>query len=137
MIVDTNVVISAFDRGATDHAQCLSLLFRLAEERQLFANEIIFAELSGRFDSVAAVEKAFASLRLDMVRLSLEECHRAGQAFREYRRRKGSRNTILPDFLIGAQAELRGWPLLTRDRKGFESYFPTVELIDPSKVPND
>jgi predicted nucleic acid-binding protein len=137
VIVDTNVIISAFDQGATDHARCQSILFRLAEERQLFTNEIIFAELSGRFDSVAAVEMAFENLRLKLVRLSLDECHRAGQAFREYRRRKGSRSTILPDFLIGAQAELQGWPLLTRDRKGFESYFPTVELIDPHKVPND
>lgn len=70
---------------------------------------------------------------VSLERLTLAECHRAGVAFAEYRRRDGKRTTILPDFLIGAQAELRGWPLVTRDRKGFASYFPDLEIIDPTE----
>jgi predicted nucleic acid-binding protein len=58
-------------------------------------------------------------------------------AFREYRRRQGNRTSILPDFLIAAQADMRGWRLLTKDRKGFESYFPNIILIDPKKAQND
>jgi len=38
---------------------------------------------------------------------------------------------VLPDFFIGAQAAVNGWPLLTRDATRCRGYFPTVELITP------
>lgn len=137
MIVDTNVLISAIDQAAADHERRLALLSDLSASTALRVNEIIFAELAGRFRSAAATKDALDALGISLERLSLADCHRAGQAFQEYRRRKGPRATILPDFLIGAQAEMRGWPLLTSDRKGFESYFSKVELIDPSQVSDD
>ncbi|WP_295530611.1 type II toxin-antitoxin system VapC family toxin [Novosphingobium sp. Chol11] len=65
--------------------------------------------------------------------LTREDAFRPAQAFAEYRRRGGERQAILPDFLIGAQAEIRGWPLVTRDRKGFQSYFPDLQIIDPTE----
>lgn len=110
------------------------LLERVAELRKrqpLHVNEIIFAETASGFSDVDQVKALFAFLDMTITPLSLEECFRAGQAYAEYRRRQGQRTAILPDFLIGAQAALRDWPLVTRDRKGFASYFPEVELIDP------
>jgi predicted nucleic acid-binding protein len=65
------------------------------------------------------------------------DAYRASIAFRAYRQKGGPRTTILPDFLIGAQASVRGWPILTRDPKRFESYFPEVEIVDPLKAQND
>jgi predicted nucleic acid-binding protein len=39
---------------------------------------------------------------------------------------------MLPDFFIGAHAVVEeGIGLLTRDRRRYRSYFPTVELITP------
>jgi hypothetical protein len=38
----------------------------------------------------------------------------------------------LPDFFIGAHAELMGWKLATRDVERYRIYFPAVELIDPA-----
>jgi predicted nucleic acid-binding protein len=38
---------------------------------------------------------------------------------------------VLPDFFIDAQAAAEGVPLLTRDRRRYTSYFPTVTLISP------
>jgi predicted nucleic acid-binding protein len=49
----------------------------------------------------------------------------------QYRRRGGSKAQVLPDFFIGAQAAVNGWPLLTRDAARFRTYFPTVEVIAP------
>lgn len=134
MIVDTNVLITAFDQGGADAAPYLDLLFDLRDEQQLHVNEIVFAELSGRFPSAEKLAAALSDLGVKITRLTLGECYRGGVAYREYRRRNGVRSTILPDFLIGAQAELRGWPVLTSDRKGFSSYFPTVEIIDPEAM---
>jgi hypothetical protein len=38
---------------------------------------------------------------------------------------------VLPDFLIGAQAEAMGAPLLTANRGDFVKYFSEVVLISP------
>lgn len=38
----------------------------------------------------------------------------------------------LPDFFIGAQAEIMGWKLATADRGRFETYFPSVEFETPT-----
>ena len=40
----------------------------------------------------------------------------------------------LPDFLIGAHAELMGWELATRDVEHFRIYFPAVEVIEPVAI---
>ena len=55
----------------------------------------------------------------------------AGKAFRQYRKRGGTRASVLPDFFIGAQAALQGWPVLTRDVTRIGGYFPTVTLLSP------
>ena len=47
----------------------------------------------------------------------------------------GGRERVLPDFLIGAHAAIRGHALLTRDPKGYRTYFPSVELITPETHP--
>ena len=40
----------------------------------------------------------------------------------------------LPDFFIGAHAELMGWKLATRDVERYRRYFPAVELIEPASA---
>jgi predicted nucleic acid-binding protein len=37
----------------------------------------------------------------------------------------------LPDFFIGAHAEVERLPLLTRDARRYRNYFPKVTLIVP------
>jgi len=37
----------------------------------------------------------------------------------------------LPDFFIGAQAQVEGWDLVTNDPQRFAAYFPTVKLLTP------
>jgi predicted nucleic acid-binding protein len=38
---------------------------------------------------------------------------------------------VLSDFYIGAHAAVMDWPVLTRDRRKYETYFPVVKLIAP------
>ena len=129
MILDTNVIIDVLENNLSD--PFLENVGQLVAENVAFMNEIVFAEVAGRFASAEAAIERLERLGLRMQRLSLDDCHRASIAFCSYRREGRARTAILPDFLIGAQAEGRGWPLVTRDRKGFAKYFPEVELIDP------
>jgi predicted nucleic acid-binding protein len=132
LILDSNVVIALL--GNDIDSPTYRAIADVRAGHQSSINEIIFAEISMRFRSSAAVERACAALDLSIEPLTLPECHRAGLAFAEYRRGGGQRKAILADFLIGAQAEMRGWPLVTRDRRGFASYFPELELIDPTET---
>ena len=55
----------------------------------------------------------------------------AGHAHASYRRAGGSRETILPDFLIGAHAAVTNRPLLTRDARRVATYIPGATIIAP------
>jgi predicted nucleic acid-binding protein len=129
VILDSNVVLAMIDGGPG--SPLFEQIERRRADRNVFINEVIFAELSPRFLDVTLVMEICEVFALEIEPLTLVECHRAGQAFAEYRRRGGERQSILADFLIGAQAEIRGWPLVTRNRKGFASYFPELDIIDP------
>lgn len=129
MILDSNIVIELLE--SDEESKLYSALAALKLVHRAYANEIIFAEVASGFADFGQVEGLFDAIGVSVAKLSLLDCFKAGRAFAEYRRRGGVRTSILPDFLIGAQAENRGWPLVTRDRKGFASYFPEVQLIDP------
>ncbi len=55
----------------------------------------------------------------------------AGKSFLAYRRRGGARRSPLPDFFIGADAAIAGYPLLTRDAARYRTYFPKLSLLSP------
>ena len=130
MILDSNVLIALFQHGQP------KLFDRLAEWqalRTIHINLVILAAVAPSCAALAEIGSALDRLDIVLTALNREDAFRAGQAFAEYRRRGGERTAILPDFLIGAQAEIRGWPLVTRDRKGFQSYFPGLQIIDPTE----
>ena len=62
---------------------------------------------------------------------------RCGEAYRKYRQKrkqdsgKDAPKMPLPDFFIGAHAELLGVELVTNDPQRFQTYFPKVILITP------
>lgn len=57
---------------------------------------------------------------------------RAGDTFREYRRRGGARGRVVADFLVGAHALAQADRLLSRDRGFYRSYFAALTVIDPA-----
>jgi predicted nucleic acid-binding protein len=135
VILDSNVLIDLLDPDSPEAVR--SCVMKLGEQHEMRINEIVFAEIAHAYEDASEVLEMLDTIGIALVRLTLPECHLAGRAFAEYRRRGGDRTTILPDFLIGAQAASRGWPLVTRDRKGFASYFPEVEIVDPMQVSHD
>ena len=92
---------------------------------------MIYAELSATFDSKAALDAALAPLKVKNTPISDDAAFLAGQAFWQYRQRKGTKAGVLPDFFIGAHAQAEGWTLLTRDTARYRTYFPGVSLICP------
>jgi predicted nucleic acid-binding protein len=102
-------------------------------EGPLLACEIVWAEVSATFADDQPSGPILLRLGLQFDPVTKAAAERAGQAWRAYRARKGSRKErMIADFLIGAHAVDSADRLLSRDRGFFRSYFPELVLVDPS-----
>ena len=99
----------------------------------LMINPVIYAEFSVWYDDMARLEQTLADFGVAFEELPREALFLAGKAFRQYRARRGTRSSVLPDFFIGAHAAVREMPILTRDTTRFRTYFPSVALLAPSE----
>ena len=83
------------------------------------------------------VTRALTSFGVQIVDLPAAAAARCGEAYRRYRqaRAKASGKSApampLPDFFIGAHAELLGVELVTNDPDRIRTYFPNVKLVTP------
>jgi len=94
-------------------------------------NPIIYTECSIWYEKIEEIENLIAILEFDCKEIPREALFLAGKAFVRYRRRKGTKENVLPDFFIGAHAAVENYKLITRDKGRFSTYFPSVELIMP------
>ena len=129
--VDSCVLIDIFNDDA--HWKSWSLdQVSLALPRGLCINAVVYAEVSGSFATQHEVTTAITQGRLEIKDIPLEAAYLAAHAFKRYRLNKGQFKTALPDFFIGAHAQVLSCPLLTRDPQRFATYFPDVQLITPT-----
>ena len=103
----------------------------LANEDHLAINPIIYAEISNRFVSASDLDAELPETIYWRLPLPYEAAYLAGQAYKLYRTRGGTKSAPLPDFYIGAHALYAGMKLLTRDVGKYKTYFPELELITP------
>jgi predicted nucleic acid-binding protein len=82
------------------------------------------------FSRVEELRAALPSMAI-IEEIPLAAAFLAGHAHAAYRRAGGTREIVLPDFLIGAHAATTGRPLLTRDPRRVSAYIPGAELIIP------
>lgn len=97
----------------------------------LVVNPLIYTELCTQASVTADVDKLLAELKLELLELPREALFLAAKAYLKYRRQGGIKTAPLPDFFIGAHAQVLGVPILTRDAGRYTSYFPGVPLICP------
>jgi predicted nucleic acid-binding protein len=50
-------------------------------------------------------------------------------------REGGLRDRTLPDFFIGAHAQLKTYRILTRDPRRYRVHFPALEIVAPDTHP--
>jgi predicted nucleic acid-binding protein len=97
----------------------------------VLVNPIVYAEVSVGYDRIEDLDDALPADIFRREQLPYVAGFLAGKAYRDYRRRGGTRTSPLPDFFIGAHAAVSELRLLTRDAGRYRSYFPTVEVISP------
>ena len=131
MLVDTNVLVDVLEDDPEWADWSIGQLRTQSRVHRLVINPVIYTELSLTFSTVEALDEVLAGMQLPVVEMPRSALFLAGKAFAQYRRRGGTKGNVLADFFIGAHAAVAGWPILTRDGRRYQSYFPTVNLVMP------
>ena len=130
-LVDTNVLLDVF----VDDPQWRSWSESAIRDALLIGsvgiNPIVYAETSLAFTDAETLDRQLDKLMLERLQLPHEAAFTAARAYRRYRRAGGAKSAPLPDFYIGAHAEVDGFALLTRDARRFRTCFPAVKLVSP------
>jgi predicted nucleic acid-binding protein len=130
-LVDTNVLLDVVSADPRWLEWSLSQLARRTALGPVIVNDVIYAEMSIRMETLADLEQALRELDVRLEHVPIHALFLAGKCFRRYRSSGGIRTGVLPDFFIGAHAQVLGWPILTRDVRRYRTYFPDVVLITP------
>ncbi|MDE2934550.1 MAG: type II toxin-antitoxin system VapC family toxin [Chloroflexota bacterium] len=126
--VDTNVLLDLFLGESPFHAESRDKLVAAYDAGAIVICDIVYAELVPRFGDRTALDGALQEINAVVSPIDTGIAYEAGLRWTRYRRSGGTRERILPDFLIGAHAIASADTFLTRDRRFFASYFPDLKM---------
>lgn len=130
--MDSNILLDIFEDDAQWANWSETPLPQYATSHTLAINPIIYAEVSVGFARIEELEAALSGCGIHMPAIPKEALFLAGKAFLASKKRGGAKNSILPDFFIGAHAAVSGLSLMTRDASRYQSYFPSVQPMTPT-----
>ncbi|MCX7016439.1 MAG: PIN domain-containing protein [Candidatus Sumerlaeota bacterium] len=137
ILLDTNVLIYASDTRSEYCRWARQTIAEGGTGEGVAVNAVSVAELCmGDAEPLAVADRirAWGVAVLDVPAAASEVCARA---YRNYRTRRKSEfgkeapAIPLPDFFIGAHAQIMGWTLATADVGRFKTHFPSVALKTP------
>ena len=140
ILIDTNVLVDAREQTSPYRRWAEEVIADGLSADGIALNAIIFAELCVGQKHPEDVEADLRARGLAIVDVPVAAAALCARAYSRYllARKKsdgGKATTVpLPDFFIGAHAELMGWRLATRDVERYRVYFPAVELIEPTAI---
>ena len=130
-LVDSSVLLDVFTADARWGSWSEEQLTRAAQRGAIVLNAVVLAEVAPRFSRLETLRAALPSMAV-IEAIPAAAAFLAGHAHADYRRSGGTREAILPDFLIGAHAAVTGRALLTRDPRRVGTYIPGARLIAPT-----
>jgi predicted nucleic acid-binding protein len=131
VLVDANVLLDIFTADPVWLEWSREALAKALLTGDTVINPVIYSEVSVAFRRPEELDAELTALGIRKAPLPYEAAFPAGRAFLAYRRRGGKRDSPLPDFFIGAHAQVEGRHLLTRDAARYHTYFPKAKLIAP------
>ena len=140
ILLDTNVLIDAREPASPYRRWAEEVIAEGLAANAIGLNAIVLAELCVGQNNPEAVQADLEARGLVVVDVPVAAAALCARAYTRYllaRRKSGggkAPSVPLPDFFIGAHAELMGWKLATRDVERYPTYFPAVELVEPATV---
>ena len=130
--VDTSVLLDVFTDDPQFRERSLAALRRCRAEGTLIACDVVWSEIIALFPDERVGRLALEEIPVAFGPVNAIAATRAGVAWREYRKRGGPRERLVPDFLVGAHALEQADRLLTRDRGFQRAAFEGLTIVDPS-----
>lgn len=131
VLVDTNIIVDVITEDPNWGDWSIAMLDHYDRDG-LLINPMIYTELCYGFKSQSDVDNIVKKFGLALEEIPRPALFMTSKAFANYRKRGGNKIRPLPDFFIGAHAQARHYPLITRDATRYKSYFPNVTLITPN-----
>ncbi len=131
IFVDSCILLDLFtdDENWGDWSE--NILEQYSQTNTLYINSIVYTEISIGFNEIEEAERAISELSIKVLEIPRDALFLTGKAYLNYRKNKGTKNSPLPDFFIGAHASIENFNLITRDTNKYKTYFPQVNLICP------
>jgi predicted nucleic acid-binding protein len=137
ILLDTNVLIYAFNDDSPFCEWARATIADGVAGDGAAINAVSLAEVCVGDADPPTVADRVRSWGVEILDVPTAAAEASAQAYRRYRKRQASQPATqapvmpLPDFFIGAHAEIMGWDLATADRGRFQTYFPAVSLKTP------
>jgi predicted nucleic acid-binding protein len=131
ILIDTNILVDlvVYDPVWSEWSERELAIAKARDE--LAINAIVYAEVSVGYTRIDDVDELLRATGITLTPIPRGAMFLAGKAFQRYRTAGGIRTGVLPDFFLGAHAQVTDSLLLTRDISRYRTYFPAVELISP------
>lgn len=129
--IDTNVLIDLLEPESAHHEWSATAVERARASGPIIVSDAVYSEFSIAMDTEEQADTVLTDLAFVRCGYPNQALFRAGRAYAQYRRNRGTKSNVLPDFFIGALADVDDAPVLTRDPTKVRTYFPDVQLITP------
>jgi predicted nucleic acid-binding protein len=131
--IDSCVLIDLIENDPVWADWSQTALEKAATRGPMIINVAVYAEIANSFATESDLEAFIRATQLQLKPIPRAAAWLAAKAHQRYRKSKGAKSTTLPDFFIGAHAQVESLTLLTRDATRFQTYFPALTLRLPKK----
>jgi predicted nucleic acid-binding protein len=137
ILLDTNVIVDALDKDQASHRWAKKQIEDIVAGEGGGVSAVTLVELCAGARNPDEVEPEIKRWGITVHDVPAAAAALCGKAYRRYvTARRDSGGSVppkmpLPDFFIGAQAEIMGWKIATRDQQRFQKYFAKVPLVTP------
>jgi predicted nucleic acid-binding protein len=137
ILLDTNVLIYAFETESPLFKWARQVIAKAVAGEGAMVNPVVLAELCVGDTRPERVADRILSWGVEISSLPASAAPVCAKAFRQYRDRRTPETARpiptmpLPDFFIGAHAEVANSQIATADVSRYKTYFPKVTLVVP------
>ena len=143
--LDSSIIISLLKEDVffQEVVQVVEILKRL--EFQVLISLITYAEIwvgvlsskTPKEDELHVNKTLYELFGVNITDMNITIARTAAAAFLKYKRLKGRRKSLIPDFLIGAHAQYHTHSILTTNPRDFLKYLPQLNVLTPHQFIQD